>query len=306
MLDSSRRFATDYAPSRAAFLAQQDMAWAWEKKSLAYLDHLFSAAGKTALVTGGASGIGRMCAEALVQAGARVLIASRKGEACERTAAELNALGAAGTAEGFAGDVASEAGVKALAEAVRVRTDRLHILVNNAGRSWGTPLTEFPFSAWESVMALNVAGLFTLTRDLLPLLEKAASSEDPARVINLGSVMGTAALGDGAYSYAASKAAVHHITKILAKELADRQITFNAFAPGPFQSRMTAFATADEERRAKVAETVPMGRIGQPDDIAGALLYLCGRGGAYVTGAILPIDGGVSVQTGRDLFAEEP
>ncbi len=272
---------------------------------MAYLDHLFSASGKVALVTGGASGIGRMCGEALVQAGARVLIASRKGEACEKVAAELNALGAPGKAEGFAGDVGTEAGVQALTEAVKARTDKLHILVNNAGKSWGTPFEEFPFKAWDMIMSVNVAGLFTLTRDLLPLLEKAASEDDPARVINLGSVMGTAALGDGAYSYAASKAAVHHITKILAKELAAKQITFNAFAPGPFQSKMTAFATADEARRQQVAETVPMGRIGRPDDIAGALLFLCGRGGAYTTGAILPIDGGVGVGTGPDLFAEE-
>jgi len=273
--------------------------------ALGFLETLFSASGKTALVTGGASGIGRMCAEALVQAGARVLIASRKGEVCGAVAAELNALGAPGSAEGFAGDVASEQGIAALVEAVGARTDKLHILVNNAGRSWGAPLETFPFSAWEKVMTLNVAGMFTLTRDLLPLLEKAGTADDPARVVNLGSVMGMAPLGDGAYSYAVSKAAVHHMTKILAKELAGRHVTLNAFAPGPFRSRMTAFATADEARRAKVAETIPLGRIGRPEDIAGALLYLCGRGGAYITGAVLPIDGGVSVQTGHELFPEE-
>jgi NAD(P)-dependent dehydrogenase (short-subunit alcohol dehydrogenase family) len=273
--------------------------------ALGFLETLFSAGGKTALVTGGASGIGRMCAEALVQAGARVMIASRKGEVCGAVAAELNALGAPGSAEGFVGDVASEQGIAALVKAVGARTDKLHILVNNAGRSWGEPLETFPFSAWEKVMTLNVAGMFTLTRDLLPLLEKTGTADDPARVVNLGSVMGTAPLGDGAYSYAASKAAVHHMTKILAKELAGRHVTLNAFAPGPFRSRMTAFATADEARRARVAETIPLGRIGRPEDIAGALLYLCGRGGAYITGAVLPIDGGVSVQTGHELFPEE-
>lgn len=269
---------------------------------MSFIDELFGVGGKTALVTGGASGIGRMCAEALVRAGARVLIASRKGDACAAVAAELNALGAPGKAEGFGGDVSTEQGVEALVAEVRGRTDRLHILVNNAGRSWGEPLEQFPFAAWDRVMSLNVAGMFTLSRDLLPLMEAAATADDPARVINLGSVMGVAPLGDGAYSYAASKAAVHHITRILAKELAGRHITFNAFAPGPFPSKMTAFATAEETSRARVASTVPLGRIGRPEDIAGALLYLCGRGGAYITGTILPIDGGIAVQTGHELF----
>jgi NAD(P)-dependent dehydrogenase (short-subunit alcohol dehydrogenase family) len=168
--------------------------------ALGFLETLFSAGGKTALVTGGASGIGRMCAEALVQAGARVMIASRKGEVCGAVAAELNALGAPGSAEGFVGDVATEQGIAALVKAVGARTDKLHILVNNAGRSWGEPLETFPFSAWEKVMTLNVAGMFTLTRDLLPLLEKTGTADDPARVVNLGSVMGSTPLGDGAYS----------------------------------------------------------------------------------------------------------
>ena len=185
------------------------------------------------------------------------------------------------------------------------RTDRLSILVNNAGRSWGEPLARFPFKAWEQVMSLNVAGMFTLSRDLLPLLEASSDVEDPARIVNLGSVMGSAALGDGAYSYAASKAAVHHLTRILAKELAPRHVTVNAFAPGPFQSRMTAFATGTEAGRAKVATTVPMGRIGRPEDIAGALLYLCGRGGSYTTGSILPLDGGIAVQTAHELFGRD-
>lgn len=265
---------------------------------------MFSVAGKTALVTGGATGIGRIIAEALVQAGAHVLIASRKGETCEAVARELNALDADGMAEGFAGDVATEAGVLNLVSQVKARTSRLHILVNNAGRTWGEPLEQFPHKAWDSVLSVNVAGLFTLTQQPLPLLDIAATNDDPARVVNLGSVMGAQPIGDNAYSYAASKAAVHHLTRILAKELAERRITVNAFAPGPFQSRMTAFATGDERKRALVAASVPLGRIGRPEDIAGALLFLCGRGGAYTTGAIIPLDGGIGVETGHKIFGE--
>ena len=269
---------------------------------MSFLDDLFGLTGKTALVTGGATGVGRMIAEALVRAGARVLIASRKGAACEAVAAELNTLGAPGTAEGFAGDVGSADGVAALAAAVKARTDRLHLLVNNAGRTWGEPLEQFPYDAFEKVMAVNVAGLFTLTRDLLPLLEADASDDDPARIVNIGSVMGTIPLGDGAYSYSASKAAVHHLTKILAKELAPRRITVNAIAPGPFPSKMTAFVTADPQKRAIVAAGVPFGRIGEPRDLAGTVLFLAGRGGAYTTGAVIPLDGGISIETGGELF----
>jgi NAD(P)-dependent dehydrogenase (short-subunit alcohol dehydrogenase family) len=272
---------------------------------MSIFEELFSLHGKTALVTGGATGIGRMIATALVRAGANVMIASRKADACEEVAHEINALpDAFGTATGFAGDVSSEDGIKALVAAVGERTDRLHILFNNAGVTWGEPMDTFPHAAWGKVMGVNVAGLFTLTRDLLPLLEKAATPDDPARVVSLGSVMGSQPLGDGAYSYAASKAAVHHLTKILAKELAHKHITFNAFAPGPFQSRMTAFATGSEEKAERVGKGVPLGRIGAPSDIAGASLFLCGRGGAYVTGAIIPIDGGIHVETGHELFSE--
>ncbi|MFD3190835.1 SDR family oxidoreductase [Sedimentitalea sp. HM32M-2] len=263
---------------------------------------LFSLHGKTALVTGGATGIGRMAAEALVNAGARVLIASRKGADCAAVADALNTAKVAGSAVGFAGDVGSAAGIDALVDEVKNRTQSLDILMNNAGVAWGGQLGEFPYDAWDHVMSVNVAGLFDLTQKLLPLLEAAADPDDPARVVNVASVMGELPMGDGAYSYAASKAAVIHLSRILAKELAHRHITVNALAPGPFVSRMTAFATADEDKRALVAGDVPLGRVGREEDIAGCMLFLCGRGGAYVTGAVIPVSGGINVMSGHNIF----
>lgn len=265
---------------------------------------LFSLHGKTALVTGGATGIGRMAAEALVRAGARVLIASRKGDACAAVAEELNALDAPGSAEGFAGDLASKEGIEALVSDINARTDRLDILMNNAGVAWGAPLGQFPYEAWDKVMSVNVAGIFELTQRLLPVLMKSGTADDPARVVNVGSVMGEVPMGDGSYSYAASKAAVLHLTKIMAKELSSYHITVNALAPGPFVSRMTAFATADEKMREKVGNAVPLGRVGRDEDIAGCMLFLCGRGGSYVTGAVIPVSGGTNVVTAGNIFGE--
>jgi NAD(P)-dependent dehydrogenase (short-subunit alcohol dehydrogenase family) len=263
---------------------------------------LFSLDGKVALITGGATGIGRMAATGLMQAGAHVFIASRKQGACEAVAAELNQMGSSGKATGFVGDVGSAAGVEALSEEIAKRTGTLNILMNNAGLTWGAELGKFPFEAWEKVQSVNNAGLFHLTQSLLPMLIKSATLDDPSRVVNVGSVMGDAPLGDGAYSYAASKAAVHQITKIMAKELAEKHVTVNALAPGPFVSRMTAFATADEETRDKVGQDVPLGRVGRDEDIAGCMQFLCGRGGSYLTGAILPVSGGIQVMSGPHLF----
>ena len=270
-----------------------------------YLESLFSLTGKAALVTGGATGIGRMTAEALVRAGAQVIIASRKLEACEECAAWLNGLNAAGAASALAADLSGETGIVALAEEVSRRFPQLSVLVNNAGTSWGADLEAFPYSAWSKVFSVNVVALFTLTQKLLPLLSANATADDPSRVINLGSVMGSQPMGDRVYSYSASKAAVHHLTRILAKELAARNITVNALAPGLFESRMTAFATQDPERRPRIRERIPLHRLGHPPDIAAAMLYLCGRGGAYVTGAIMPVDGGVSVETGPNLWGTD-
>lgn len=266
---------------------------------------LFDLSGKTALVTGGATGIGRMAAEGLAAAGARVLIASRKADACEAVAAEINALGVAGSVEGFGGDVATEEGIDAMVAAVKSRTDKLHILMNNAGRTWGAPLGDHPYDAWDKLLRLNVTGMFHLTQSLLPLLLAAKTDDDPARVVNVGSVMGDIPKGTRTYSYAVSKGAVHHMTRVLSNDLAAQGVTVNAIAPGPFMSKMTAFALADDEGRRRSAEGVPLGRVGCPEDIAGALQYLCGRGGAYVSGAVLPLSGGMQAHAPGNLFNED-
>lgn len=269
---------------------------------MANFEKLFSVRGKTALVTGGATGLGRVCAEALLGAGARVLIASRKAEQCQDVARQLSALGAC---EGFGGDVGTETGVEALTAEVGRRTDRLDILVNNAGATWGAPFEEFGWAAWERVLSVNVTGLFALTRGLMPLLLKSTLPGSPSRVVNIGSMVGTLPLADNAYSYATSKAAVHHLTRILANEFAGRGVNVNAIAPGPFNTRMTAYALGDEGGRDHAAATVPVGRIGEADDLAATILYLCGAGGGFVTGAVLPLDGGMSVQTRQHMFRED-
>lgn len=265
-------------------------------------NRLFDLTGKVAVVSGGATGIGRMITEALASAGARVLIFSRKQDVCTAFADELNAQGLSGTVEGFEGDLGSEEGISATYAKITARTQSVHILVNNAGLTWGAPLGKFPHKAWGKVMDVNVAGLFQLTQALLPQLNSSALSDDPARVVNIGSVVGEREMGDGAYSYAASKAAVHHLTRILASELAEQSITVNAIAPGPFVSRMTAFATGNDDGREIVGKKVPLGRVGRETDIAGCLLFLCGLGGAYVTGAIIPVSGGLNVVAAPNLF----
>ena len=231
-----------------------------------------------------------MIAEALVRAGAQVIIASRKQDACEECATWLNGM-KRGCAIAISADLSGEAGVNTLADAIARDHSQLSILINNAGTSWGAPLESFPHSAWNKVLSVNVAAPFTLTQKLLRLLSANASAHDPARVINIGSVMGSQPMGDRVYSYSASKAAIHHLTRILAKELASRNITVNALAPGLFESRMTAFATKDAARLPRIVQRIPLHRLGQPADIAGATLFLCGQSGAYVTGAVLPIDG---------------
>src|SRR3984885_8183540 len=229
-----------------------------------------------------------MIARGLVQAGVRVVIASRKAEDLEAAAAELRTFG---DCEAIPADLSTPEGADALAEAVRARFDALHILVNNSGATWGAPLEEFPASGWDRVINTNLEGVFHLTVGLLPALRAAASEDDPARVINIGSIDGIRVPAVENYSYSASKAAVHMLTRHLARRLASEQITVNAIAPGPFETKMMAFLLDTPEKRAEVARIVPLGRIGRPDDAAGLTVFLASRAGSYLTGAVIPLDG---------------
>jgi NAD(P)-dependent dehydrogenase (short-subunit alcohol dehydrogenase family) len=250
---------------------------------------LFSIEGKTALVTGGSRGIGLMIARGFVEAGARVYISSRKREVCDEVAGELSKLG---TCFSLPANLASESECVRLAAELASREAALHVLVNNAGANWGAPFTEFPASGWDRVLDLNVKSVFFLTRACTELLENAASDDDPARVINIGSIDGIKVPALDTWAYSSSKAAVHMLTRHLAKTLAPKRITVNAVAPGPFESQMMA-ATLARFGEA-IARTNPLGRIGRPEDMAGVAIYLASRAAAYVTGVVIPVDGGIS------------
>jgi NAD(P)-dependent dehydrogenase (short-subunit alcohol dehydrogenase family) len=250
---------------------------------------LFSIEGKVALVTGGSRGIGLMIARGYAENGARVYVSARSTDACAEATAELSKVG---TCAALPADLSKLSEVKRLAAELSAREPALHVLVNNAGANWGAPLEEYPDAAWDKVLALNVKAIFHLTVALLPQLSAAATPEDPARVINIGSADGLQVPSLETYAYSASKAAVHHMTRVLAKKLAPRDITVNAVAPGPFQSKMMA-ATLEKFGEA-VAKTNPRKRIGTPEDMAGVAIYLASRAGSYVTGAVIPVDGGMS------------
>ncbi len=250
---------------------------------------LFDLSGKNALVTGGTRGIGMMMARGLLQAGARVVITSRKADACASAEKHLSEFG---DVRALPADLSAHEECRRLAQLVTADTDRLHILVNNAGATWGEPLESFPDSAWDKVLDLNVKSPFWLVQELLPALRNAGTAEDPARVINVGSIDGIHVSPLPTYSYSSSKAAVHQLTRVLARELGPQHITVNAVAPGPFESKMMA-ATLEAAGDA-IAAAAPLRRIGRPDDMAGIAVFLASRAGSYLTGAIIPVDGGIA------------
>lgn len=251
-------------------------------------EDLFSVAGKRVVVTGGTSGIGRMIAGGFVDGGAEVLVSSRKADAVESTVAELSEQG---SCDGVTSDLSSEDGCRDLAGWVAKRWDSLDVLVNNAGATWGAPLAEQDSKAWSRVLDLNIQGVFHTTKFLLPLLQGAGTAENPSRVINIGSVNGIEPPPMETYSYSASKAAVHQMTRHLAGQLAP-EVTVNAVAPGAFPSRMMA-ATLDAFGDEIIGST-PLRRVGRPDDMAGIAMFLSSRAGSYLTGAVIPVDGGSS------------
>jgi NAD(P)-dependent dehydrogenase (short-subunit alcohol dehydrogenase family) len=252
------------------------------------MSNLFDLSGKVAVVTGGTRGIGLMIARGLLDAGATVYISSRKADAGESAVAELSPHG---PVTSIPADLSTEAECLRLAATVAEHEPHVDILVNNAGATWGAPLEEFPDSGWDKVLALNLKAPFFCTRAFLPALEVRASQDDPSRVINIGSIDGLRVPGLPTYSYSASKAGVHHLTHVLAKELGPRHVTVNAIAPGPFESKMMAATLA--EFGEVIAAASPLGRIGRPDDMAGTAVYLASRAGSYVTGTIIPVDGGI-------------
>jgi NAD(P)-dependent dehydrogenase (short-subunit alcohol dehydrogenase family) len=253
------------------------------------MQDLFSIKDKVAVVTGGGQGIGLMITQGFVEAGAKTYISSRKTDVIEGVAKELSK---SGTCIPIAADLSTDEGCRKLGEEIASREERLHILVNNAGNNWGAPFEEFPDAAFDRCFALNVKGVFNLTRALLPLLRKAATEDDPARVINIGSIDGIQAPFLDTYAYSATKAAVLHMTRVLARKFAPMRVTVNAVAPGPFESKMMHETL--ERFGEQIRGQCPLGRIGRPEDMAGVTIYLSSKAGAYLTGAVIPVDGGIT------------
>jgi NAD(P)-dependent dehydrogenase (short-subunit alcohol dehydrogenase family) len=249
------------------------------------VSRLFDVAGRHVLVTGGTKGIGEMMVRGFHEAGAHVYISSRTAEDCTALTEELGEH-----ATPVPADASTAEGCRRLAATVAEHTDRLDVLINNAGATWGAELEDYPDAAWDKVLAINLKGPFHLTVACLPLLRAAASAQRPARVINIGSVDGMHVPMWESYAYSASKAAVHQLTRHVGKRLASEHITVNAIAPGIFPSKMTRFAF--EESGDELVAATPLGRTGEPDDAAGAAIFLASPAASWITGAVLPVDGG--------------
>ena len=259
------------------------------------MKNLFSLAGRTALVTGGSRGIGKMIATGFIEYGAKVYISARKSDECNATAAELSAAG--GACISLPQDISTVAGCRALADEIKRREPHLDILVNNAGAAWAEPFDEFPEQGWDKVMNLNVKSPFFLLQALHGALKAAASDDRPAKVINIASIDGIRLNPLETYSYHASKSALIYLTRRLAAQLVQERIVVNAIAPGPFASQMNRAA---RDHADIVAARTPMGRIGRDEDMAGAAIYLASRAGDYVVGETIAVDGGIAYASLND------
>ena len=251
------------------------------------MENLFDLKGKTALITGGSRGIGAMIAEGFVRNGVKTYITSRKVEACDIKANELSEFGECISVPADINDMSQ---MNKLVSQIKDKEEKLNILVNNAGAAWGASFDDFPENGWDKVMDTNVKSVFFLTQKLADILEKSASNADPSRIINIGSIDGIGIPRAETYSYPASKAAVHQLTRVLANRLANRNINVNAISPGPFQSNMMAHTL--EEFGEEIKASVPRGRIGIPEDMAGVSIFLSSKASSYITGSIIPVDGG--------------
>jgi NAD(P)-dependent dehydrogenase (short-subunit alcohol dehydrogenase family) len=257
------------------------------------IEQLFSVEGKVCLVTGGSRGLGSFMAQAFLEAGAaKVYITARNADACIEAAKELSQYG---ECIALPADVATNEGLAHLVGSLQAREESLDILVNNAGTGWGAPLGQVPEKGWDKVMDVNVKSPFFLIQALAPMLKKNASADSTSVVINIGSIAGLIGNALDNFSYAASKSALHQLTRVLATELATDHIRVNAIAPGRFYSKMTEFLSQDKEAFEAECKTIPLRRWGGPEDIAGVALMLASRAGGYITGQILAVDGGTTL-----------
>ncbi len=257
------------------------------------IESLFSMQDKICVVTGGSRGLGAFMAQGFLEAGAkRVYITARKAEACISAAEELSKYG---ECIAIPGDVATTEGLQNLATELMTREQHIDVLVNNAGTGWGAPFGQFPEKGWDKVMDINVKSPFFLTQALAPLLKKNATAENTSSIINIGSIAGICGDALENFSYATSKTAIHQLTRVLSTELAKDHIRVNAIAPGRFYSKLTEFLSNDKEAFEEELQSIPMRRWGEATDIAGVAIMLASKAGAFITGQIIPVDGGTSV-----------
>ena len=259
---------------------------------------LFSVQGKVVIVTGGSRGIGEMIAAGFLANGAKVYISSRKADACNATAERLQAE-FGGECISIPADMSTLEGIDGFCATFKSREDKLDVLINNAGVAWGAPLDEFPEVGWDKVMNTNVKGPFFLTQRLLPHLEAATSFEEPARVINVGSVDGIKTPIFNNFSYGPSKAAIHHLTRVRAAHLIKRNIIVNGIAPGPFPTWMLSTGVGDGDPENTdwdaVGRNNPRGRVGRAEDIAGLAIFLASKASGFTIGDVITCDGGAVV-----------